>query len=58
MLWMSWEEIRDNLEDGVKEVKDFYKDDQTFIFENKEDFAKLLHKALDKAIQKSDIEDI
>lgn len=58
MLWMSWEDIRDNLEDSVKEIKDFYKDDLTFIFDSKEDFTKLLHKALDKAIQESHVEDV
>lgn len=58
MLWMSWEDIRENLEDGIAEMEDYYRDDQTFLFENREAFVLLLHNALDKAIQKSNIEDI
>ena len=58
MLWMSWEEIRDNLEESSAELKGYCKDDQTFVFENKEEFTRLLHNAVDKAIQESHVEDI
>lgn len=58
VLWMSWDEIREHVEDYVIEIECYNKYDQAFIFDNKEEFTKLLHKTLDKAIQKSDIEDI
>lgn len=58
MKWISWDEIREHMEDHVIEIKCYNKHDQAFIFDNKEEFTKSLHNALDKAIQKSDIEDI
>jgi len=56
MLWASWEEIRDNLEDEIAKLDIYDKDDQCFWFDFKSEFTVKIHTALTRSLKKSHIE--
>ena len=58
MLWLSWDELRENLEDAVGLMAEYDKEDQTFVFDDLVQVFTKLKAAMDRAIHHSHIEDL